>query len=217
MYRVRFAPYLTHVPSIRNEGLNCVRVYTNDDKMIKLFLQQHNFDIQQTNVEYIDDTDDDLMMNTLEIYKLYSNDDKKVHEIATTQHLIELTIDYVANEINQFLLFGDIILRRDVPLINLIIDTIEKLPFGEIRDYELMDTDLIDPRTICNPHRNEFGETVNYYEDGEYTSNTELRESRGLLSEKLLCGMKNGVEAITLEAYVKSFVSIIKYKDCFTI
>ncbi len=215
MYRIRFAPYLTSPSSEDNKELNCIRVYHDDLDMIKLFLQQHGFDKTQTMIESIPDTygEKDFNGNYLKYYNLKSNEDNQVHSIVTSDNLYDLALDYVINEMNQYLLFGEVILRDDIQIINIIKDLLLNIPFTNIIDYELIDRDLVDTCTAYNKYHSD-----EYVDEFHESNMSTYKCVNNIMGDQLIAAfLKDGVSTITLEAYVKSFVSIIQYKDCFRI
>ena len=204
MYRVRFSPYYTKNPD--RGGMHCYRVYTSDLGLMKLFLQQHKFDPEQTvieNVPYevIQNEDKQQEDHWLSIQKIGSNIDHKIHEIATTTHLLTLACDYATNELTQCLVMGDAILRKDIQLIKLVSDILESLPMTEIVEHLLMDTQSVDDMSwmIVSKTLEDFAE-----EPSDVGPHVHINE--------LLCEEweKSDMVPITLEAYVKSFVQIIR-------
>lgn len=215
MYRIRFAPYLTSPSSKDDKELNCVRVYHDDLDMIKLFLQQHGFDKTQTTIESIPETygEKDFNGNYLKYYNLKSNEDKQVHSIVTSDNLYDLALDYVVNELNQYLLLGEVILRDDIQIINIIKNLLSEIPFTNIIDYELIDHDLDDTRAAYNRYHSD--EYVGEFHESNMST---FKCANNIMGDQLIAASsKDGIAVITLEAYVKSFVSIIQYKDCFRI
>ena len=217
MYRIRFAPFLTKPSSNENKELNCIRVYHDDLDMINMFLQQHGFDKTQTKIESIPQAygERDFNSNYLKYFNLKSNEDNKVHSIVTSDNLYDLAIDYVINELNQYLLFGDVIIRDDIQIINIIKDLLLNIPFTNIIDYELIDRDLIDTNSAYNRYYGDDDEYINEFHDANMSTCNIANNITG--DQLLAAASKDGVSAITLEAYVKSFVSIIRYKDCFKV
>lgn len=215
MYRIRFAPYLTSPSSKEDKELNCIRVYHDDLDMIKLFLRQHGFDKTQTMIESIPDTygEKDFNGNYLKYYNLKSIEDNQVHSIVTSDNLYDLAIDYVVNELNQYLLFGEVIMRDDIQIISIIQNLLSEIPFTDIIDYELMDRDLDDIRSAYNRYHSD--EYIDEFHESHMS--TYNCANRTLGDQLIAASSKDGVSVITLEAYVKSFVSLIQYKDCFRI
>lgn len=206
MYRIRFAPRFKYNG---DELSSCEKVYSNELNEIHLFLKQHNFDPNQSVIENVSEEEaskDSLESHTLHLFRLWSNQDKQEYPIYTTKHLMSLAIDYTANELANFSLFGATILRRDLQVINLVATYLGNLPCAEILDYLALDGDSLeqwDTSWMCiKKDLNQFLESENVdWNANDIWSIYEAIEAKSHPGE---------IEPITLEAYVQSFVSMLQ-------
>lgn len=207
MYRIRFAPHKANF-KITPQELQCMRVYSEDINLIHQFLYQHNFDINNSPIEMVSDehaNEDALDRYSLKIRKFQSNEDKQIHEVATSDHLMELAVDYVTNELGTFLLFGPTIIRKDIQVIQIASDILESLPCTQILDHLLMDDD-----SVGDPYDTSWmivSKTLEEFAASKDWDNCDL----SYLYEMIDRECDNDIMPITLEAYVKSFVfSVLK-------
>jgi len=209
MYRIRFRPYRINYKISDNNTLTCYRVYSQDMTMMNLFIKQHNFDPHQTYIENIPDDvagEDDLDVHELKIFKLQSNEDRSIHEIVTSPHMFDLAVDYVINELGSFLLFGTTILRRDIQVIDIVVDCLESLPYTQILDHLLMDDQSTYHYAMEDTSWMNVKKTIDQITDNPDWDAYDL----SFLYELIEQGCHNEIMPITLEAYVKSFVELIK-------
>ena len=115
-------------------------VLTDDIEKMKLFLKQHNFDLSTAVVECVllkDHEGDDEYM--LEPFILKSNYSPKEYKIMSTEHMIYECGNRVAAKMSSSLIFGQTIVRDDVPLMKLISELIYKLDHVYVLDHTLCD------------------------------------------------------------------------------
>jgi hypothetical protein len=202
MYRIRFSPYLVDYKTACPE-LQCCRVYSEHIEQIHMFLKQHNFDPNQTIIENVspdEANEDDLDQHQLKKYFIQSNEDKQVHEVYTSPHFIEHTLHYVSDKVGDTLILGECILRRDIPLIELIIHYVDTLPCAEVLDFQALDDQSVDTLDWMTVKKS--------IED--LVDNPSSSIDTGRIWEMLDLGLQNDeVCPFTLEAYVECFVKIV--------
>jgi hypothetical protein len=209
MYRIRFRPYRINYKIGDDNTLACYRVYSQDMTMMQMFIKQHNFDPQQTYIENIPDElagEDDLDAHELKFIRLQSNEDNTVHQIVTSTHLFDLAVDYVTNELSNFLLFGTTILRRDIQAIDVVVKCLESLPYTQILDHLLMDDQSTYNYALDDTSWMNVKKTIDQITKTPDWDAYDL----SFLYELIEQGCHGDVMPITLEAYVKSFVELIK-------
>jgi hypothetical protein len=207
MYRVRFAPKRIN-PHLPHQELNCERVYSENMYEIQQFLQAHHFDMNQTIIENVgpDDMKEDLGFeaHVLKEFRLWSNQDQKEYTIYTSNHLMTMAMDYAANEIGQFSLFGETILRRDIQIVNIAATCIANLPCCEVLDYLLLDDNSADDCSWMSVKK-----CLDDFDRGDVPdwNANDIGYIFELISDESKIGE---IQPVTLEAYVESFVMIIK-------
>ena len=208
VYRIRFAPYLCN-NDMEPKELNCMRVYSDDWDMIRMFLRQHNFDIKNSPIENISyekaKSEDQKGQYQLKIRKFYSNEDNQIHDIVTSDHLLSLAVDYCTNELGSFSLFGPCIIRKEYQVIKIVSDILESLPYTQILDHLLMDDN-----SVGNPYDTSWME-VSKDMDGFMNATPNVWDTYDLsyIYELIDHGCNYDVMPMTLEAYVKAFVSAV--------
>ena len=215
MYRIRFSPCSTHYPDYNDSEshLQCHRVYSDDIDLIYRFLYQHNFDPNASIIENLsekeaNDEDVELEMHLLTVKKLWSNDDKKFHEVVTSDYLFELAVDYVAEELEGFLLFGPTILRRDIQVIDIITHCLETIPFCTILDLQLLEDDLLNDLSD-----NSWKAVKKRIDQIKNHHNHDVYDNAYLYAILYDSCHYDKIMPITLEAYVKSFVDYVVKPD----
>ena len=205
MYRIRFAPYLT-TPTTQRKETDCSRVYSEDINEIHLFLKQHNFDLSQTFIENIPSDmaeDDYLEDNLLRPYQMKSNVDKEIRTIMTTRNFVNLTVSYVVEELGQFLLFGETILRNDIQLIQLVREILGSMPCTTILDFDLLSGELLD--YACNTDWMYVKKTIDQVTESPSCDGQDLSELYEMIDRE--CNYD--ILPFTLEAYAEVFARII--------
>lgn len=124
------------------------KVYAETKDDMDLFLKQHNLMCMRECVtpiscyEFYEKRDVSQLLHN---YKFKSNNSDEVFNIMTTKSIIESCITSVCEMINQYTLFGEAIMRRDIPIIVLISSLLENhMKYITIQDYELADGCLYD-------------------------------------------------------------------------
>lgn len=205
MYRIRFAPYYVS-QNIHCGERDCTRVYSNDIDEINLFLKQHNFDPRATFIENIPDEDaedDYLDDNILKPFKMKSNVDKEIHMIMTTKHLVDLTVSYITEELGDFLLLGETILRNDIQLIQVIRQILDSMPCTTVLDFNLLDGDSLN--YACSTDWMYVKKTIDQITDNPSYDGQDLSELWDMINRE--CDYE--VLPFTLEGYVETFVHVI--------
>ena len=124
--------------------------WSYDMKLANLFIKQHGFD--ENNIkEYvipgydIKNHNDIIQPDTMiELHKMKSNSSDTIHNIATTDELLDNVTRSLADDLVDYLMFGEIIIRTDLKFIDNISDCIEKLEYASICDFDLIANDVVD-------------------------------------------------------------------------
>ena len=192
--------------NVRTEQIPC-SVWTLDLGMANKFVNQHNFDpsclkrfvINQEDVE--GHTDIIQSDNELEVFKLKSNVDNQIHQVVTTEEIINSIVQYVGDDLVDNLMFGDIIGRCDIKIVDRICDIIEELDYASIADWELISDDIVD-RYYDEDYF--YGDSINEHPEIPPPTDTSA------IYDALWSDRINGEYLpFTLEAYVHYFVKDI--------
>lgn len=201
MYRIRFCPY-NPKDYLSNNSLSCHRVYSMDRNMILLFMKQHQFDMNQIQIETLPDPfeDDDMDTYELKFYKMQSNRTMQVHQIVSSDYYIDQAVEAVVQNLSDYLVFGETIFRRDIPFINLVNHYLDDIPFVFAFDYDILDGCPSCDTSYFNVKKDleQFAEAI----DSEYDTSS----MDDLYNRFLFNVAPNEKLPITLEAYVRWFV-----------
>lgn len=184
------------------------------------FLSQHGFNDVHESLKIHDmrkGRSSDVF-HVLQPYKFMSNHKPGVFEVMTCSDFVEHAIDNTANDLSDYSLFGEAILRQDIEFLKMIGELIVKLPHGFVIDYTLADEsllyksfeeegsskgdiveDIIEYRKrICSPSE----------DPGSRAVQQSLHDAVPDMSND-----NNGIYPITIEAYVSSFTELMM--DCY--
>ena len=208
IFRIRFAPY-SHVNYHSNKtSLRCHRVYSTDQNDVLLFMKQHKMDMTSPNLEVLPDDfcSDDLDLHRLHLYQFKSNQTQKVHQIMTTEYYVSTAIEQVTQNLADKLIFGETILRRDVPFVDLINDLLDAIPYIYILDYDLIDYDYhaLDRDYCCKKDLRQF-----IRDDAEDNMEYDTNILDQLYNQLAWKSKPDKQQPITLEAYVRIFIKMV--------
>lgn len=116
------------------------KVYTNTREDIPIFIRQH--DIRVYDVKVLRCTDGNIPCSDIDLldhYAFASNKSDQIYNIITCENFIRDAIDYIGADFAGCSVFGDLILRTDLPIIDIINRHIEALRHSVIMDYLLLD------------------------------------------------------------------------------
>lgn len=212
MYRIRFSPYSKQNKATPNDdNLLCHRVYSIDDQMIYKFMLQHKFDMSAVTIETLpnDYDGDDLEYHTLQEYQMFSNTTKQIHHIVTTSEYVTAATETVVEGLSDYLIFGEMIFRRDIPFINIVNKLIDDIPMIFAFDY-----DILDGCPACDTSYFTVKKDLEQFEQEYENSDYDLSSLDDLYNRFMFKINPSRRLPITLEAYVRYFVKhVITFSD----
>ena len=116
------------------------KVYTTSREQVEIFVKQH--DIRVYDVRIKRSKDEDLPCSDkdlLDYFTFASNKSDQLYSIITCETFISDAIDYIGADFAGYSTFGDLILRTDIPIIDIINRHIEAMHHSVIMDYLLLD------------------------------------------------------------------------------
>ena len=185
-----------------------IRVWSDEKELIDLFIKQHGFDksnIKQYTIppgqiegNKLIETDTMLIVTHLK-----SNKDTTIHAVVTSDELLDEVTRMLADDLIEYMMFGETVARQDIAFVSEIIDIIESMDYASICDWELIADDLVD----------------RYY-DESYFDEDDIRVQReytlpppgdtSFVYDTLFHDRSNNtILPFTLEAYVHYFVQNI--------
>lgn len=190
-------------------------VYSESIRDLQIFFRQHNFrNVPQEAVTIYPSTGRNSIIDLrlLKPFKFKSNKTNEIYTVMTCDEFVNIAMENVANEIAQFSLFGEAIMRRDIDIFKIIGDNISKLPHAHITDYVLADEYTIF-RNTDSPD-DSFDKDIRDL-DKNYLKRigapTEDQDSRMVL-ESLHDAVDHSADdiyPITLECYVSNFTEMM--------
>lgn len=188
-----------------------IHIYSHTKEDMMLFMQQHGFDIQYADVQYVYDNDSETNSSytTLKLYHFKSNKCDTVYHIMTCEYFIQQALSNVASHISDACVFGQGIFRDDVEIIKLVQDLLDKLPHVEILDYGFIDGDWV-VENCMDADIDLSWESIKkcrlFDEDGE--PNYEMFDNSSIYDSFVTKG-PDEIQDITIEAYVRSFTEFL--------
>lgn len=179
-------------------------VWTDDESLIKIFLLQHNINLNLVHVVPYPRIEMDQLTGTVDIshesdkleeFYFKSVKDNKVHKVISTSGYLSKIIDALANDMTESMTFGELITREDVEFSVSLQRLVEQLPYAAVYDWSYID-DNIDP-----------------YGTDEYDDNTFTNSDLGLTydplhSDSYDASKYDTPQPITLEGYVHYFTKM---------
>ena len=130
-------PYLS---TTNKKTMLTTKVYATTREEVSFFICQHNIKVYDVNVLNPESFCKDFSESDLiDKYLFKSNHDNTDYRIYTTENIIRDAIDYLGEKLAGLSMFGNAILRTDIPIIDIINLLIEKLKHVAILDYLVMD------------------------------------------------------------------------------
>lgn len=130
--------------------LGTFKVYTTNPELISIFLKQHAIDVYEVkimDIEAIANLDERLI---LEEYKFHSNTDGNTYTIITAYKLLVYAIYHVGGNLGDTLMLGDLILRNEIQIIDIISHLIESLPYVTIAEHVTIDTETCTDKQLLD-------------------------------------------------------------------
>lgn len=182
-------------------------VWSDDIRMTELFIKQHCFDplsikryvLPASNVSNSRKIQPD---NMLIIAHMKSNTSDTVHNVVTTDEIIDQIIRELSDDLIDTLMFGELVTRNDVSFIKEMVDLIEQIDYASICDWELIADNVVDK----------------YYDEDYYFYGTSINEhpeipppaDSSYVQDSLFeARTHNPILPCTIEAYAHYFVSTI--------
>lgn len=186
-------------------------VFSHEKHELLLFMKQHNILINESYIEWI--TDEEFYSkysnkeDLLRFYKFRSNKNNEVYNVMTSKYLLNYALQLVGDHISDNMIFGPAIFRDDIEFIKLISDLINKLPFIEIMDYELLDMDTIALHDSYEWKDVKHDKLFNKDIDAIYDlfDTCYVYEALNEAFEK----HEDDIQPITIEAYIRAFVEYV--------
>lgn len=176
-------------------------VQTHNRELMDLFLQQHGFDQQSSNVVvYATDSPKTIVddMSELHIFKFGSRKRDQIYQIATSLEIMVSLIQDVADDMVSTMSLGACALRGEIEIFSHINDLISKLDYVYIQETNGL-------------YREDSSEDYRYsgypgypcYESIARDDDTDLD---ALYDELYQCASNNnGIQPFTVEAYISLF------------
>lgn len=193
------------------------QTYSQNKSLVEKFIKQHQMGDGLNLIQTLDEhewvSDPNISeYDRLQTYKFKSNRTGKVYDIISTPILVEEAYVYVASELSEACLFGEMVTKRNIPIIDSCCTAIENLDFGFILDLDDMN-DEYESDISCNKHKWKtcVGSTPteeDFYSEGP--SDKIVFDT--LFDEYSLSNINNKPQPITIEAYISYFVSLITDK-----
>lgn len=116
-----------------------LKIYSSDREHVQLFIKQHRITIYEITLfpeyEYYPSLD------VIKPFKFYSNNDHRIYTIYTTERFVKYSKAHVGGRLSDYMTFGNLILRDDIPIIEIIFKLLETLPHVVIQEYVKLDDD----------------------------------------------------------------------------
>ena len=115
-------------------------VITDDIDKMNMFLKQHNFDPASVVIDCVPlkehESDGEFMLRP---YIIKSNSSDKEYKIMTTEHMVYECGEQIASMMSNLLIFGDAVIRDDLPIMKIISDLVYNLDHVYVLDHTLYD------------------------------------------------------------------------------
>lgn len=135
-------PYL----SMSNKKTMLVdKVYARTREEVNMFVRQHKLRVYDVNVVDVESLSTNASeLDIIDKWLFASNYDGSQYVIYTTESIISAAIDYIGERLAECSMFGDVITRTDIPIIDIINRLIEKMKHAIILDYLLLDSSMLE-------------------------------------------------------------------------
>ena len=178
------------------------KVYSHTQQDMMLFFKQHNINLQNVNVEYVDTIKDSQEQHVLKLYKFRSNKSPELFRIMTSEYIIQYALQLAGDHLSDACVFGAAIFRDDIEFIKRIVDLLGKLPHVSIIDYTLLDDINIfgyDWNCVKSDKLFEYDFAPNLSEIDTQDIYASLYETSGV----------DLIQPVTVEAYVRAFAELV--------
>ena len=135
-------PYL----SMSNKKTMLVdKVYARTREEVNMFIRQHKLRAYDVNVIDPESLTTDINeSDIIDKWLFASNYDGSQYVIYTTESIVHDAIDHIGERLAECSMFGDVITRTDIPIIDIINRLIEKMKHAIILDYLLLDSSMLE-------------------------------------------------------------------------
>lgn len=135
-------PYL----SMSNKETMLVdKVYARTREEVNMFIRQHKLRVYDVNVVDAESLTTDIReTDIIDKWLFASNYDGSQYVIYTTESIVYAAIDHIGERLAECSMFGDVITRTDIPIIDIINRLIEKMKHAIILDYLLLDSSMLE-------------------------------------------------------------------------
>lgn len=185
-------------------------VFAENEEDLKMFLIQHNFIDSPMDAVTIVSKEEagNCYASTLCKHLFRSNHSNELFTVMTCPDFVDKAIETTCNSLNDAMLFGEAIVRRDVEIFKMIGELIHKLPHANVLDFIFADTestkdpdDIIDESIALDiDYKNRFSNGISWIDDpSTYYVHQSMDNFRH----------EGGPEPITIEAYVSYFTEMM--------
>lgn len=214
-YILEFDPMMSH-KNPATKGLTYI-VYTTKTELMDKFIKQHKMIDAQNCVIIADDSEemegyDISTADELKIFLIKSNNTGKTYQLCTSLRLMDEAYEYTCNELSYACLFGDLITKDNIPIIEKLCDCIQDLEFGYVLD-RIDETEEFDNNNSLPRNRTRWktgvGSTPNeetFYADPSPDDRVIYDD---MYTHCYTATNLNHIQAITIEAYTAFYVSLL--------
>lgn len=177
-------------------------VYAETKEDLNMFLIQHNFtDTPMDAVTLVPKSEKStLYALTLTKHIFKSNKYDGLFTVMTCPDFVNEAITSTCNSLNDSMIFGEAIIRRDIEIFKMIGDLVNALPHANVIDFSAADDNSVKDDTITEIVQNKCRNGLSWYEDAStYYSHMSMDMARH----------NDEPEPITLEAYIESFAGML--------
>ena len=179
-------------------------VQTSDRNIMNMFLSQHGFDPNTSNVIVKQDADQySDISTTLQLYKFGSRKRDHIYTIATSEEVIMSVIQKVSFELLETMSLGACALKCDYEIFARIDSLIKELDYVYIRETSLNYQDEIEESYQYRHPGYPYSPT---YEEVSRDDETDLLSSE-LYEQSIKDRDQNEILPFTIETYVSTFTS----------
>lgn len=181
------------------DNRSSISVYSFDLAEIILFINQHSFVYEDCKnfiqeIEFTEQIEKRFEENKLRLYVFKSNSSNDEISIMTTEFIMEKCITNIGEKLTNACWFGSLILNKQHPLLPILNDMIEELPFVSIMDYQ----SIIDDSTSIEFNEPDYNKDIIKEEIWRSSLNNIGNDSS-----------HEFIQTITLDAYISNFASLV--------
>lgn len=185
-------------------------VLTDDINLMYLFLKQHNFDINEVEIEIVDrkehEGDDEFLLSEVIAKSNYSDE---TFTLITTEHLVYDASNWVCSQLSSSLTLGPHIIRDDVKIMGVISELVNELPHVYVLDHTLVDPQTLQPFSDNYDRWTKVGIGCPGFPNDTYFHDDCAYDDSGIYESMTYSIIPGYHLPYTIEAYVSYFVSLL--------